>query len=320
VLAPIFRDGAVLQREKPVPVWGTAAAGEVVRLQFGERKAMTKADATGQWRVALEPMAASATPTELVVEGRNTLRVANVLVGEVWLCAGQSNMGFRVSRSHTAKVDVPAANFPLIRQYDVPTPGEEPRAGTEGKWSVTSPEIVRMFSATGYYFAVELHRALGVPIGFIRAAVGGTRVEAWMEPGALASDPAFQNVREAWQQTQVNYAKLKSDYDRAVKAWEADPSRNKPKDLRGIANSAPGALFEGMVRPSLPYALRGILWYQGESNYTKAAEYRALFPAMIRQWREAFGQGELPFYFVQLPNYEQATDITGQLWAYLREA
>ncbi len=322
VLAPIFQDGVVLQRGKPVPVWGTAAPGEAVRVRFGERTAATTADAAGRWRVTLAPLAASATPAELWVEGRNTLRVADVLVGEVWLCSGQSNMAFRLSRSHTAKVDLPAATFPLIRQFDVRTPnGAESQTPTLGKWSHTTPEDARYFTAVGYYFALELHRALGVPVGFIRAAVGGSRIEAWMGADALASDPAFVSVGENWQRTQVNFRKLQEDHAAALKAWEANPAAKKrPVAPKDITLTAPGALFEGMIRTVVPFALRGILWYQGESNHTRPADYRALFPAMIRGWRAAFDQGELPFYFVQLPNYEQPSDPTGKLWAQLREA
>jgi len=195
VLAPIFQDGAVLQREKPVPVWGTATPGEAVRVRFGERVAATTADAAGRWRVTLAPLAAAVTPAELLVEGRNQLRVTDVLVGEGWLCPGQSNTGFRFPRSHTAKTDVPAANFPLIRQFDVRTPnGAESQTPTLGRWSRTTPEDARYFTAVGYYFALELHRALGVPVGFIRAAVGGSRIEAWMGADALANDAAFASV------------------------------------------------------------------------------------------------------------------------------
>lgn len=332
-LAPLLRDGAVLQRDKPVPVWGTAHAGEKIRVQFAAQTAETTADAQGRWRVQLAPLKASVTPGEIVVTGATspTVRVADVLVGEVWLCSGQSNMGFRVSRSISAKTDVPAASFPLIRQYDVPTVTTgTPQSTAAGTWVRTTPETVRLFTAVGYYFALELHRALGVPVGFIRAAPGGTRIEAWMSAEALAGDPAFAVVGERWRDSVAGYEVRRAAHERTVAAWEKESAaakaagrefaKAKPAELQGLGLAAPSGLFNGMIHPLVPYALRGIVWYQGESNHTRAAEYHALFPAMIRQWRRDFAQGELPFYFVQLANYEQPSDKTGRLWAYLREA
>jgi sialate O-acetylesterase len=229
-LAPLFRDGAVLQRDKPVPVWGTATPGEKIRVQFGTQSVETVADARGSWKVNLASLKASATPAELIVtagEGKR-LRVADVLVGEVWLCSGQSNMGFRVSRSISAKTDVPAANFPLIRQYDVPTvTTDTPQSTSAGTWVTTTPETVKLFTAVGYYFALELHRALGVPVGFIRAAPGGTRIEAWMGAEALASDPAFAVVGERWRESVAGYNSRRAAYENALAAWEADAAEAK---------------------------------------------------------------------------------------------
>ena len=332
-LAALFRDGAVLQRAQPVPVWGTATAREEIRVQFGAQTAATVADAQGRWKVTLAPLATAATPAALMVTGSRSqpVRVANVLVGEVWLCAGQSNMGFRVSRSLKAKADASAFRYPLIRQFDVPTLSvDEPRTEIESKWIETEPETVRMFTAVGFYFALELHRALGVPVGFIRAAPGGTRIEAWMSPTALASDPAFAVVGESWRVSVAGYNVRRAANDKARADWATAAaaaktagvafSKAQPAEMPGLGLAAPSGLFHGMIHPLLPYALRGFVWYQGESNHTRATDYRALFPAMIRQWRRDFGQGELPFYFVQLANYEQPTDQTGRLWAYLREA
>ena len=331
--AALFRDGAVLQRAQPVPVWGTAIAREEIRVQFGAQMVATVADAQGRWKVVLAPLAAASTPAELKVTGSQSqpVRVANVLVGEVWLCAGQSNMGFRVSRSLKAKADAGAFRYPSIRQFDVPTLSvDEPRTEIESTWIETEPETVRMFTAVGFYFALELHRALGVPVGFIRAAPGGTRIEAWMSPTALASDPAFAVVGESWRVSVTGYNVRRAANDKARADWATAAAAAKtagvafpkaqPAEMPGLGLAAPSGLYHGMIHPLLPYALRGFVWYQGESNHTRAAEYRALFPAMIRQWRRDFGQGELPFYFVQLANYEQPSDKTGRLWAYLREA
>lgn len=332
-LAPLFRDGAVLQRDQPVPVWGTAKPGAKVRVQFGPQAVDTIADARGGWTVHLAPLKASATSAELVVTEaeEKPLRVRDVLVGEVWLCAGQSNMGFRVAGSISAAADIPAANYPLIREYDVPTvTAATPQSISAGSWVATTPENVRLFTAVGYYFALELHRALGVPVGFIRSAPGGTRIEAWMGADALASDPAFAIVGERWQETLTGYNARRAAYEKLLAAWEAEAAaakaagrkfeKTKPVEVPALGLGAPSGLYNGMIHPFAPYALRGFVWYQGESNHRRPDEYRALFPAMIRQWRHAFAQENAPFYFVQLANYTEPTDTTGKLWAYLRES
>jgi sialate O-acetylesterase len=277
-LAALFRDGAVLQRDKPVPIWGSAIAREEIRVQFGGQTTETVADEQGRWQVTLAPLAASATPAELKVTGSQSkaVRVTNVLVGEVWLCAGQSNMGFRVSRSLKAKADAAALRYPLIRQFDVPTlSADEPRTEIESTWIETLPETVRMFTAVGFYFALEVHRALGVPVGFIRAAPGGTRIEAWMSPAALASDPAFAAVGESWRVSVAGYnvrraanEKARADWATAAAAAKAAGvafAKPQPAELPGLGLAAPSGLFHGMIHPLLPYALHARAKVYGET-------------------------------------------------------
>jgi len=332
VLAPLFRDGAVLQRDKPVPVWGTADAGEKITVAFGGQAVSTTTGADGRWIVTLDALPAQATPAELVVTGKNTVTVRDVVVGEVWLLSGQSNMEWSVARSMNAKEEIAAANNPLIRHFKVArNVATEPQTQAGGTWNATTPETVGGFSAVGYYFARDLQRRVDVPIGLINSSWGGTPIEAWMSPLALASNPAFAVVNERWAATLASYPQRKTAHDEAVAKWEADRAaaqaakqpftRNRPGDPAGPGHpSTPTSLFNGMINPLVPYALRGALWYQGESNAPRAAEYHALFAAMITHWRKHFGQGDFPFLWVQLANFKVNNDATGQTWAYLREA
>lgn len=330
-LAPIFRDGAVLQRSKPLPIWGTASPGETVNVRFAGQDVATTADASGRWVVTIAPLEASAKPAELVVQGRNQLRVSDVLVGEVWFCAGQSNMAFRLSRATGAKADIAAAKFPLLRQFDVPvTVGNPAVTPTIGRWTATTPEIAPYFTALGYHFALELHRALGVPIGFIRCAVGGTIIEAWLGRETFARDSALAPMLERWDRAQAEGVTRRAAHAKAVAVWETDAAaaraqgakfdRKKPVAPPEIAHNEPGVLFRTMVAPLAPYALRGFLWYQGESNHRRPEEYAALFAAMVTDWRREFRQGTVPFYFVQLPDFDEPKDPSGLLWAKLRDA
>jgi sialate O-acetylesterase len=194
VLAPLFTDNAVLQRDKPVPVWGTADAGEAVTVAFAGQSVATTADATGKWSVALAALPANATPADLVVKGKNTVTRTNVVVGEVWLASGQSNMEWTLSKTYDAALDVAgsAAN-PLIRHITIAKKvADAPIATASGAWQVASPATTGNFSAVGYYFALDVYRVLNVPVGIINSSWGGTRVEAWMTPAELAKpDLAF---------------------------------------------------------------------------------------------------------------------------------
>lgn len=336
-LAPLFQDHAVLQQGKPVPVWGRADAGEKVTVTFAGQTAQATAGADGRWILYLDTLPASTTPAELVVSGKNTVTVRDVLVGEVWLCSGQSNMEWPVSRAQNAREEIAAANFPLIRHFKVKrTVAESPQESVEGDWAVCSPQTVEPFTAIGYFFARDLHRKLGVPIGLVNSSWGGTPVESWLSPASLGSNPAFAVVRERWQKTLAAYPQKKADYDAALAMWEKDESVAKaagdsalaefrkenarPRPPRGPGDSwTPLGLYNAMINPLVPYALRGAIWYQGESNAGLAPEYHALFASMITWWRAHFGQGDFPFYWVQLANYNAGNGESTQ-WAFLREA
>ena len=333
--ASLFTDGAVLQRDKPVPIWGKADAGEKIVVTFAGQKQETITGMNGRWRVLLDALPASTTGTELTLAGKTTLTVRDVVVGEVWLCSGQSNMEFAVSRAHQADREIAAAHFPLLRHVKIEhAVTESPADGVKTSgWKPATLENVGGFTAVGYFFARDLQQKLGVPIGIVHSSWGGTPVESWMSATALATHDAFKVVGARWQQNLAGYAANKATYEQWTRDEAAAKIRGKPAHQaflkvqprpplpRGPGDPwTPMGLFNGMIHPLAPYALRGFLWYQGENNTERAAEYRALFGAMITDWRAQFGQGDAPFFWVNLASFQAATDTTGRNYAFLREA
>lgn len=331
-LAPLFKDHVVLQRDKPLPVWGIAAPKERVTVQFHGQSVSCKTDSKGRWMVYLDPVPASAKPEELVVTGKNSIRVTDVLVGDVWLCSGQSNMEWPVRLTMNASAEIAAANLPLIRHFKVERAvADSPDDDAKGMWVICSPSTAGDFTAVGFYFARDLQPRLQVPIGIINSSWGGTPVESWMSPAALSSDPAFSVVAEGWKKALADYPQNKIAYEAALANWKAEEAeakakgkefkKQRPWEPSGVGSPwTPSGLFNGMINPLTPYALRGALWYQGESNAPKASAYHKLFKTMVTTWRGHFGQQDLPFLWVQLANYEVKEDETGRTWAFLREA
>ncbi|MFA6961155.1 MAG: sialate O-acetylesterase [Opitutaceae bacterium] len=329
--APLFTDNAVLQRDKPIPVWGTADAGEKVSVSFAGQAVETVADATGKWSVKLAPIPAKNDGSALVIKGNNTITLANVVVGEVWLASGQSNMEWVVKNTYDAAIDVPAsANFPLIRHIQIAKKvSETPLATAKGAWQVAGPDTTGGFTAAGYYFARDLYQLLHVPVGIINSSWGGTPVESWIDPEAYKTVPTESaKVQERWTKVLADYPANKAKFDADLAAWTAEESaakakgekftKQKPRGPQGPGHpNTPSGLNNGMINPLVPYALRGAIWYQGESNAGRANEYRALFSSMITGWRTQFGQGDFPFYWVQLANYNNPD---GTNWGFLREA
>lgn len=329
--APLLRDGAVLQRDQSIAVWGRAAAGEKVQVRFADQAVSTTTPASGRWRVTLKPLKVSAQPAELVASGNNTVRIRDVLVGDVWLCSGQSNMAWLVRNSQAAPAEIAAAKFPLIRHFKVAlTAAEQPQEDVAGEWTTCSPATAGDFSAVAYYFARDLHQQTGVPIGIVNSSWGGTQIEAWMSERTLRANPAAAAIYARWEERLAAYPAQQAAHAVALKEWQANQAAakraGKPFKARAPAPPEgpgsrwrPAALYEGMIAPLVPYGFRGALWYQGESNAARHAEYASLFTAMIKQWRADFGQ-RLPFYFVQLANFESRAGNTGDVWAFLREA
>ncbi|MCU0792084.1 MAG: sialate O-acetylesterase [Opitutaceae bacterium] len=332
VPSALFQNSAVLQRDKPVPVWGTADAGEKVTVSFAGQTKSTTTGADGRWSVTLDPLPASSTPASLTIAGNNTITLSDIVVGEVWIASGQSNMEWVINNTHDADVEKLTARYPLIRQIKVAkTPSDTPATTFKGEWQKASPETLGNFTAVGYHFAKDIHLALDVPVGIVNSSWGGTPVEAWMSPAALASDPAFAVVQKRWAEVVANYPEAKAKHDAALAAWEAEKAaaaaagkpfnKQAPRAPQGGPGSshAPSVLHNGMIAPLLPAALRGAIWYQGESNAGRYQEYHALFSAMISGWRGDFGQGDFPFFWAQLAAF-RATEKEPTQWAFLREA
>ena len=272
-LPAVFSDRMVIQRELPVKVWGWADAGEKVTVTLAGRTATATAGDDGTWAVTLEPVAATG-PIELTIAGNNTIALSDILVGEVWVCSGQSNMQWSVARSDNAQEEIAAAKYPNIRLFTVKrTIAKDPQDDCQGAWSECNPQTVPGFSAVGYFFGRELHKELDVPVGLINSSWGGTRAEAWTSGAGLADEPIFEPILQR----------------------SATFNPNTPHQA--------SVLFNGMIRPIVPLGIRGAIWYQGESNAGRAWQYKKLFPAMITDWRRAWGQGDFPFLFVQLAPY-----------------
>jgi sialate O-acetylesterase len=282
-----------------VRVWGTAGTGREVVVEFGGRSVRGRADEGGRFEVRLPAMEGSAKAGELVAreEGGDEERLEDVVVGDVWVCSGQSNMEWPLWKAATGPADAVAAKDSLIRAFVVPRKVRE-RETTEvrGEWVAGYPEAMAGFSAVGYYFAQEIRKDQRVPVGLVGAYWGATPAEAWTPRGDLAGEVL---------------GPIAGRHEKLVR-------EGKPQ-ARGFQE--PGVLWNGMVRPLVPMSVRGVLWYQGENNASRAEQYGVLFPAMIRAWRREFGQEGMPFLFVQLANYRERKGTPGESeWAELREA
>ena len=330
-LPAVFTDNMVLQQGHRLPVWGWADAKEKVTVTLAGQAASTWADDEGEWSLRLGAMGAGG-PHEVTVQGNNTLTLTNVMVGEVWVCSGQSNMQWTVGNSNNAQAEIAAANYPNIRLFTVKRrPSSTPESDTEGSWVTCTPETVPGFTAVGYFFGRDLHKELGVPIGLINTSWGGTRCEAWTSTPGLSRDPELQPIFDSWAKAEELYPEQQKDYEAKRAEWqkavekakaEGTPAPRGPgAPLFAQKQHAPAGLYNGMIQPLIPYAIRGAIWYQGESNAGRAYQYRNLFPTMIRDWRENWGQGAFPFYFVQLANFMAVKpDPAESAWAELREA
>jgi len=339
--APPFSDHAVLQRDKPVNVWGRSVPGDEVTVAFAGQTKTAKTDATGRWMAVLDPMSASAVPATLTMTSKQTGAVAqakNIVVGDVWFCSGQSNMLWSLMGTTNALETIAKADYPLIRGFKPGTGTAEQAAfEAEGKWVVTTPadellkSPIRNFSGVAFYFARELHRATGVPVGIIQPALGGTIIEAWMSREALDASPHREKIDARWAEAEKGIPAAYERFTEELALWEKEAAeaqqtgaevRRRPADPQGISTMRhrPASLWNAMVAPFVPYSISGFLWYQGESNAQRPEEYRDLFPAMIRQWRQDFAQGDLPFYFVQIANFRVKRDPSEETWAFLREA
>lgn len=331
-LPGVISDGMVLQQKQRVPIWGNADPGETVSVRFAGQSKKTTASPDGKWIIKLDPLSANAIPATMIVSGKNTIELKNILVGEVWLVAGQSNMQRLLSETDHGEAAINAADHPQIRLFNVSRQVAFKHAAPPlARWQVCSPQAVKDFSAAGYYFGVELEKELRIPIGLINSSYGGSQAEAWTPVEYLL---ASNDLRPTVERTKIwdeERPRVRVAYDEALKKWrtEADkalaagarpaPSPSVPDALREyrIASS----IYNGMIAPLIPFSIRGAIWYQGESNEARAQQYGILLPVMIKAWRERWGQGNFPFGIVQLPNYrDQKPEPADEPWSHLREA
>ena len=326
-LAALFSDHMVLQCDKPVPIWGWANAGETVTVEFAGQTKKTTADANGKWKVKLDPLKASAEPRELKVGG---LVIHDVLVGEVWLGSGQSNMAMGVSRARDYNAEQAAAHLPLIRMFKESSIATNlPQSDACGQWVICSPETVGTFSATLYFFGRELYREMKVPMGLINSSVGGTPIESWVAEEAQNQVPEIKAVlvKQDKVVAAVDETQVKADYAKALAKWKEQVAKakaagqkvpRKPVDPLDKAKRKGnvGGLFNGKIAPLIPYAMRGVVWYQGEANSHpgKGLLYQYQLPLLVNDWRMRWGE-EFPFAWVQLPNFNREGDD----WQLVRE-
>ena len=308
-LPSVIGSHMVLQRGEACPIWGWADPGEAVTVQFGGQKHTTTADAAGNWMVRLRSMKANSKPQTLTVAGKNTVSLEDVLVGEVWLCSGQSNMEWSVNAVDNAQQEMAQANNPRIRHIKIPhRPSVKPETNVPSDgWKLTTPDTVGNFTAVGYFFGREINKDLDVPVGLIGSNWGGTRIEPWTPPVGFTNNPALKDIS----------SKLDTF---PLMSYGKDP-QNPLKTVASINFQTPLALYNGMIHPLVPFAIRGALWYQGESNNGEGMLYYEKMKSLIDGWRTVWNKPDMPFLFVQLAPYHYGGDQTrlAEIWNAQRE-
>ncbi len=300
-LPAIIGENMVLQRGEACTLWGWADGGEEIRVEFQNQTKTVTADGTGKWSLKLDPLKEGG-PYKMRIAGKNELKFDNILVGDVWVCSGQSNMEWPLHLCNDPEKEIAAANYPNIRLITVPKASTNtPQDDFQGSWAACTPESAKPFSGVAYFFGRKLHQELKVPIGLINTSWGGSSCETWINPTVVGQYKDYEPIMQ-----------------RKAAADAAKPE--------GGDNQNAGYLYNGMIVPITKYAIKGAIWYQGETNAGRAYQYRTLFPLMIETWREEWGQGDFPFYFVQLANFitDRNREKTGEprddSWAELREA
>ncbi len=332
-LPAIIGDNMVLQQGRPVSIWGWADPGEEVMVNVSWHSmswAVTTGE-NGKWAFRMNPPKAGG-PYEMTLRGKNEIKIKNIMAGEVWVCSGQSNMQFAVKQAVNGEQEVAEANYPNIRLFTVERKvADQPQSDSIGNWTSCSPETAPGFSAVAYFFGRELHKKLGVPIGLIHTSWGGTPAEAWTRRGVLKADADFAPILQRYDEAVAKYPQAKQEYERKLEEWKQAAEKAKaegtnpprrPGEPFGPGNpNSPSGLYNAMIAPLIPYGVAGAIWYQGESNAGRAYQYRKLFPAMIKNWRDDWGLGDFPFIFVQLANFMAVKPEPGDSsWAELREA
>jgi sialate O-acetylesterase len=332
-LPAVISDNMVLQRGEKVSIWGWADPGEDVTATFSWSwmRLTVAADSKGEWEFKI-PSPKAGGPYKMTIKGKNAIDLDNIMSGEVWVCSGQSNMQMSVRSSANAEREIAEADYPNIRLFTVTrTVAQRPLKDCQGSWAACSGETVPGFSAVGYFFGRELHKELNVPVGLIHTSWGGTPAEAWTRREVLEAGADFEPILTRHAEIIAKYPQAYKEYEQKVQEWqkaaeEAKSEGQKPPRRPGAPRGpehphSPAGLYNGMIAPLIPYGIQGAIWYQGESNAGRAYQYRKLFPAMIMNWREDWGQDNFPFLFVQLANFMATKPEPDESsWAELREA
>lgn len=367
ILPAIFADHMVLQRNIKVPVWGFGKFGEKVTVRFAGQTKIGTVENNGKWRVELDPLTTNDQPGELnVTVGKINQKIMDVLVGEVWLASGQSNMAYPVSSLPNANDVLAKSNDEQLRFFTVSRkPASEPQSDTNGKWELANSQNAKGFSAVAYFFATELRKTLKCPIAVLHASWGGTSIETWISLDGLKQNPPITKMVNLWDKAVVKHdeilknPQIETDYEIELKRYQKEvapvynaalklyndsvekgiavgkkpqPSMPEPSnpDPMGMPSpsrrpSTPTVNFNGMIAPLIPYAIQGVIWYQGENDGSKGFEYRTLMPRLVENWRKLWNQpasaAQFPFLWVQLPcNGEDKTPVADKGWPFLREA
>jgi len=310
-LPAVIGNHMVLQQNIPLSIWGWADPGESVTVQLGKHKVRTKTDMEGKWQVKLPEMVAGG-PYEMVISGKNTITLKDIMVGEVWVCSGQSNMEWRMRSVNNSVEEILNANYPQIRLFQIPKKAAaHPQTDVNAEWRQCNPRTVIDFSAVAYFFGRELHKKLNVPVGLILTCWGGTRIEPWTPPEGFKMVPELKDIvrmiEKADDEYHVALGKSLNEIEKWISKAKAAYANNQ--DLPNMPHLSqhplmgrekPTSLYNAMVYPIIPFAIRGAIWYQGEANRNDGAIYYEKMKALINGWRKVWKQGDFPFYYVQL--------------------
>lgn len=324
-MSSIFGDHMVLQQKQPIRVWGWTAPGQSVVVSLADQKKATTADDSGRFDLKLDAVAAGG-PYTMTVKADTTRTFKDVLVGEVWLCSGQSNMQWSVRSANDPDLESLTAKYPNLRLITVPQVGtQEVQNDFKGEWQACTPSTVNDFSAVGYFFGRQLHQTLDVPVGLIDNAWGGSACEAWVRRDLLSDEEMYGPLLKRWEDIEASYdhESAMEKYRERLAKWNEDKKGNRPRPPRNqlVGQHRPANLYNGVLKPIMGYTIKGAVWYQGESNASRGFQYRDLFPLMISSWREEWGQGDFSFYWVQLADFRAEKGEPAESdWAELREA
>ncbi len=339
-LPGFYGNHMVLQQQQPLRFRGWADAGEQVTLQLGTESKTVKADAEGQWSLELSSREASKQPLRIIVRGaNNSITLDDILIGEVWLCSGQSNMEWTVAASRDAQQEIAAANFPMIRHMKVShRPANAPQSDITAEWQICSPETVANFTACGYFMARKIHQELDVPIGLINSSWGGTRIEPWSPLIGFQNVPALADIHQSvlgrtpgTESYRTTLQKHATDTEQWLVQAKKVLTSATPQSLEPLAanpafpsslvpfqsHQDPTMLYNGMIHALVGFPIRGAIWYQGESNHGEGLSYFEKKKALVEGWREVWQQGDFPFYFVQIAPYQygnEAPEILAEFW------